>query len=76
MQPTNAASIDRRDLQKLHAARDTMTKLVLANPVYVPIFQRIEKEIELAEAASTGDSLAQARAIACQIATRWISSCR
>lgn len=58
------------DLQRLHAARETMAKLVLDNPVYVPIFQRIEEEIAHAEAATSGDALARARAIARQIATR------
>ena len=47
-----------------------MAKLVLDNPVYVPIFQRIEEEIAHAEAATSGDALARARAIARQIAMR------
>lgn len=58
------------DLQRLYAARETAAKLVLADPVYSPIFQRIEKEIALAEAAAHGDALACARAIARQMATR------
>ncbi len=58
------------DLQRLYAARDKLAKLVLADPVYSPIFQRIEEEIALAEAATHGDALARARAIARQMATR------
>jgi len=58
------------DLQRLEAARDALAKLVLADPVYVPIFQRIEEDIALIEAARSGDALTRARAIARQIANR------
>ena len=58
------------DLQRLEAARDTLAKLVLADPAYVPIFQRIEEDIALTEAAGSGDALTRARAIARQIANR------
>jgi len=58
------------DLLQLEYARDMLAKLVLADPVYVPIFQRIEEEIALTEAARSGDALTRARAIARQIANR------
>ena len=54
-----------RDLARLRAARQTVAKLVVADPVYVPIFERIEAEIASEEARLTdADPLASARAIA------------
>jgi len=53
-----------RDLARLRAARLTVAKLVVADPVYVPIFERIEAEIASEEARlMDADPLASARAI-------------
>jgi hypothetical protein len=62
---TSRNPIVRRDLARLMAARQTVAKLVVADPVYVPIFERIEAEIASEEARLTdADPLASARAIA------------
>lgn len=54
----------RRDLARLMAARQTVAKLVVADPVYVPIFERIEAEIASEEARLTdANPVASARAI-------------
>lgn len=66
-----AATIDSR-LARLHRARDKVANMVVADPVFAPIFQRLEAEIAEAEAA--GDLVARARAVA-QKATRISSSC-
>ena len=60
-----------RDLARLVAARQAVAKLVVADPVYVPIFERIEAEIA-SEAAKLleADPLASARAI---VAARRVS---
>jgi hypothetical protein len=55
---------ERRDLARLVAARQAIAKLVVADPVYAPIFERMEAEIAL-EAAKLIEAspLASARAI-------------
>lgn len=50
------------DLLRLHRARDKVAKLVVADPAYAPIFQRLDAEIAEAEAAD--DIVARARAMA------------
>ena len=77
MQPTIAASIDRRDklptgkdLDRLRRLRDALAERLMEQPVYSPIFLKVDREIALAEAAASDDTLARARAIARQIATR------
>lgn len=50
------------DLLRLHRARDKVAKLVVADPAYAPIFQRLDAEIAEAEAAD--DIVARARAVA------------
>ncbi|MEM6890269.1 MAG: hypothetical protein AAF636_19360 [Pseudomonadota bacterium] len=57
-------------LHRLSRLRDALAQRILDDPVYVPVFQRLEDEIALAEAITSGDPLTQARAIARQIATR------
>ena len=53
-----------RDLARLRAARESVAKLVVADPVYVPVFERIEAEIASEEARlNDSDPLASARAI-------------
>lgn len=50
------------DLLRLHRARDKVAKLVVADTVYVPIFQQLEAMIAEAEAAD--NIVARARAVA------------
>lgn len=45
-----------------------MAKLVIQNPVYIPIFERLERELAVAEA--DGDIITRARNIVAQRATR------
>ena len=47
------------DLQKMHRMA---AELVIADPVYLPIFERIEHELAVFEAQ--GDAISRARAIA------------
>lgn len=49
------------DLDRLKTALAKVAKLVVADPVYLPIFTRLEAEIAKAEA---NDPLARARALA------------
>ncbi len=58
------------DLERLRAALDTVAKLVVADPVYAPIFRRLEAEIAQEEALLANDVVARARAVAAQNATR------
>jgi len=58
----NAPATITSDLLRLHRARDKVARLVVADPVYAPIFARLEAEIAEAEAA--GDIVARARAVA------------
>ncbi|MCB1468571.1 MAG: hypothetical protein KDK08_15835 [Rhizobiaceae bacterium] len=50
------------DLERLKNARDKAAQIVLQNPHLLPVFERLEAEVEAAEA--TGDALARARALA------------
>ncbi|MDP3341502.1 hypothetical protein [Frigidibacter sp.] len=50
------------NLEELRAAHAKVAKLVIVDPVYVPVFERLE--LMIAEAESKGDVLARARAIA------------
>ncbi len=47
-------------LRRLYAARAKVARAVVADPVYAPIFERLEREIAAREAT---DILARARAI-------------
>ena len=49
----------RDDIERLVAALDVVAKLVLFDSTYVPIFERLERELELAR----GDAVARARAV-------------
>ncbi len=53
----------RSDLQRVRDAHAKLAQLVVADPVYAPIFARLEIELEAAEAAERGDILTQARAV-------------
>lgn len=48
-------------LKRLYAAREKVAKLVVADLVYLPIFERLEAEIAAEEAA--GDAIERARAL-------------
>jgi hypothetical protein len=50
------------DLEKLKAAYSKAAQLLIADPVYLPIFERIESEIALFE--KQGDTIQRAKAIA------------
>ncbi|WP_417268541.1 hypothetical protein [Celeribacter baekdonensis] len=65
-----AATTTQTDLERLRAALGTVAKLVVADPVYVPIFTRLEAEIAQEEALVANDIVARARAVAAQSATR------
>lgn len=58
----NAPATITSTLPRLHRARDKVARLVVADAVYAPIFQRLEAEIAEAEAAE--DVVARARAVA------------
>jgi hypothetical protein len=64
------ATIITTDLERLRAALETVAKLVVADPVYAPIFTRLEAEIAQEEALLANDVVARARAVAAQNATR------
>ncbi|UVK39957.1 hypothetical protein LHFGNBLO_001372 [Mesorhizobium sp. AR10] len=52
-------------MARLRKAHSTVAKLVIADPVYLPIFDRLEAEIATTEAKLiSGDPIAKARAIA------------
>ena len=65
-----AATTMQTDLERLRAALETVAKLVVADPVYAPIFARLEAEIAQEEALLANDVVARARAVAAQSATR------
>jgi hypothetical protein len=50
------------DIERLKKARDRVAQIVLQNSELLPIFERLEDEVEAAEAA--GNTLARARALA------------
>ncbi|MCA1777597.1 MAG: hypothetical protein LC676_18895 [Loktanella sp.] len=50
------------DLKSLQSAYRKVAALVLQDPVYLPIFERIEREIAAMEAK--GDVISRARAVA------------
>lgn len=54
------------DMLALHRALETVAKLVLTDPVYAPIFRRLEEEIRLERQAQADNILDRARAIAGQ----------
>ena len=58
----NAPATITSNLLRLRRARDKVARLVVADAVYAPIFQRLEAEIAEAEAAE--DVVARARAVA------------
>ncbi len=59
------------ELDRLRAALLTVAALMDDNPVYTPIFERLEQEIEIETAAQAGQTKAQvrARALLAQSAT-------
>jgi hypothetical protein len=57
------------ELERLRKAHAKVARLVVADPVYSPIFLRLEAEIADAESMLSGDVLARARAVARQSAS-------
>jgi hypothetical protein len=53
-------------LARLEAARNKVAQLVIDNPRYGPIFQRLEREIELERQKLSDDLLVRARAVVAQ----------
>lgn len=51
-----------RDLERVRKAHLTAAKLTAGNPVYAPIFARMERELASAEAALSDDPIFRARA--------------
>lgn len=56
-------------LNRLKAARAKVARMVISDPVYAPIFERVEAEIAELEAIAANDVVARARAVI-QSATR------
>ena len=52
------------DLQRLNNALAKVAELVIDNPIYLPIFERLERELSALDAQS--NALSRARAIAVQ----------
>jgi|GEM_PF-2125937 len=50
------------ELKRWYAARRKAAALVLADPVYIPIFERVEREIATLE--NQNDTISRARAVA------------
>lgn len=50
------------DLAKLQAAQGILAELVIEDPVYIPVFERIEREISLLEHQQS--AIERARAVA------------
>lgn len=61
--------MDTNTLDRLRAALTKVAKLVLQDPVYTPIFRRLETDVANAEALLSDDVMARARALAAQSAT-------
>ncbi|OOY20415.1 hypothetical protein BMI86_07625 [Thioclava sp. DLFJ5-1] len=57
------------NLERLKAARAKVARMVVADPVYAPIFERIESDIAELEAIAANEVVARARALV-QSATR------
>ena len=68
MAPSSPAPPLRRDLDRLRKAHATVAKLTADDPVYVPIFLRLEEDLQAAEAALLADPVLRARAVARQSA--------
>jgi hypothetical protein len=52
------------EIEKLRTAHALAVKLVMVDPEYLPIFERIESELTQAEAATLTDPVSKARALA------------
>jgi len=51
------------DLQRLRAARAAVAELLTENPLYAPIFERLDREVQAREAAMVTDPIDRARMI-------------
>ena len=61
-----SARVPAAHLARLEAARNKVAQLVIDNPRYSPIFQRLEREIELERQKLSDDLLTRARAVVAQ----------
>lgn len=52
----------KNELHRLRSAHAKVAKLVMEDVVYLPIFERLEAELEAAEAKENGNPVAYARA--------------
>jgi hypothetical protein len=50
-------------IERLHAAHALAATLVMVDPEYLPIFERLESELTQAEAATLTDPVSKARAL-------------
>lgn len=53
----------RSELDRLRSAHAVVAELVIEDPVYAPIFERLEQEIRIEEARQSPDLIARARAV-------------
>lgn len=52
------------EIERLRTAHALAAKLVMVDPEYLPIFERLESELIQAEAATLTDPVSKARALA------------
>ena len=62
-EPPEGARGTSPDLDRLHAARETVAKLFLGNLAYGKLFKRLEQEIAIEEAARSQNVIERARAL-------------
>jgi hypothetical protein len=67
MRPLNNAPS--RDLNRIRKAHRNLAILTAEDPIYAPVFERLERMLAQAEAANTDDPIARARAAVAQMAT-------
>jgi len=58
-----------RHLDRIRKAHKTVAILTAEDPIYAPIFERMERMLAQAEAALSDDPIARARAAVAQMAT-------
>jgi hypothetical protein len=67
MRPSN--NVPSRDLNRIRNAHRNLAILTAEDPIYAPVFERLERMLAQAEAANTDDPVARARAAVAQMAT-------
>ncbi|MGJ8609509.1 MAG: hypothetical protein ACSHWY_00350 [Octadecabacter sp.] len=66
---TSTANPSQTKLERIQCALEAVAKLVVDDPVYAPIFERLERMLENEQALQSGGVIARAKAIAAQSAT-------